>query len=168
MFASCPVPTEKADDIPGPVTHEIVPAEPPYVLIKWNPPRSPNGLIILYEVFYRKVGDSEVSVKHHWVFEVRGRTGGRVGGFIFKRGEMIWVSWEIVWKSDMHKKTCRENKKWSGSTLGNGSWQERKLKVHCTLSHHVFSVWRESNKGNVCWQTPCTPTVCVDVLCRMR
>uniref|UniRef100_A0A8C3B5Q8 Tyrosine-protein kinase receptor n=1 Tax=Cyclopterus lumpus TaxID=8103 RepID=A0A8C3B5Q8_CYCLU len=50
----------EADDIPGPVTHEIVTAEPPYVLIKWNSPRSPNGLIILYEVFYRKVGDSEV------------------------------------------------------------------------------------------------------------
>uniref|UniRef100_A0A3Q3JNZ7 Tyrosine-protein kinase receptor n=1 Tax=Monopterus albus TaxID=43700 RepID=A0A3Q3JNZ7_MONAL len=54
------LPEEKADDIPGPVTHEIVAAEPPYVLIKWNAPRSPNGLIILYEVFYRKVGDTEV------------------------------------------------------------------------------------------------------------
>ncbi|XP_018528790.1 insulin receptor b [Lates calcarifer] len=54
------MPEEKADDIPGPVTHEIVTAEPPYVLIKWNAPRSPNGLIILYEVFYRKVGDTEV------------------------------------------------------------------------------------------------------------
>uniref|UniRef100_A0A3B4XXZ6 Tyrosine-protein kinase receptor n=1 Tax=Seriola lalandi dorsalis TaxID=1841481 RepID=A0A3B4XXZ6_SERLL len=54
------MPEEKADDIPGPVTHEIVTAEPPYVLIKWNSPRSPNGLIILYEVFYRKVGDTEV------------------------------------------------------------------------------------------------------------
>lgn len=60
----CLVPTEKADDIPGPVTHEIVTAEPPYVLIKWNAPRSPNGLIILYEVFYRKVGDTEVSNSH--------------------------------------------------------------------------------------------------------
>uniref|UniRef100_A0A4W6FNT2 Tyrosine-protein kinase receptor n=1 Tax=Lates calcarifer TaxID=8187 RepID=A0A4W6FNT2_LATCA len=55
------MPEEKADDIPGPVTHEIVTAEPPYVLIKWNAPRSPNGLIILYEVFYRKVGDTEVT-----------------------------------------------------------------------------------------------------------
>nr|BAB83667.1 insulin receptor [Paralichthys olivaceus] len=54
------MPEEKADDIPGHVTHEIVTAEPPYVLIKWNAPRSPNGLIILYEVFYRKVGDTEV------------------------------------------------------------------------------------------------------------
>uniref|UniRef100_A0A3P8RPL1 Tyrosine-protein kinase receptor n=1 Tax=Amphiprion percula TaxID=161767 RepID=A0A3P8RPL1_AMPPE len=53
------MPEEKADDIPGPVTHEIVMAEPPYVLIKWNTPKSPNGLIILYEVFYRKVGDTE-------------------------------------------------------------------------------------------------------------
>lgn len=54
--------TDKADDIPGTVTHEIMTAEPPYVLIKWNPPHSPNGLIILYEVFYRKVGDTEVSI----------------------------------------------------------------------------------------------------------
>uniref|UniRef100_A0A3Q1ECC2 Tyrosine-protein kinase receptor n=1 Tax=Acanthochromis polyacanthus TaxID=80966 RepID=A0A3Q1ECC2_9TELE len=53
------MPEGKADDIPGPVTHEIVMAEPPYVLIKWNWPKSPNGLIILYEVFYRKVGDTE-------------------------------------------------------------------------------------------------------------
>uniref|UniRef100_A0A8C6Q7F4 Tyrosine-protein kinase receptor n=1 Tax=Nothobranchius furzeri TaxID=105023 RepID=A0A8C6Q7F4_NOTFU len=54
------MPEEKADDIPGPVTHDVVVAEPPYVLIKWNAPRSPNGLIILYEVFYKKVGDTEV------------------------------------------------------------------------------------------------------------
>ncbi|XP_041863346.1 insulin receptor b [Melanotaenia boesemani] len=55
------MPEEKADDIPEPVTHEIVTAEPPFVLIKWNAPLSPNGLIILYEVFYKKVGD----VEHH-------------------------------------------------------------------------------------------------------
>ncbi|KAI4798760.1 hypothetical protein KUCAC02_020492 [Chaenocephalus aceratus] len=53
------MPEVKADEIPGEVTHEIVNAEPPYVMIKWEPPRSPNGLIILYEVFYRKVGESE-------------------------------------------------------------------------------------------------------------
>ncbi|XP_047443558.1 insulin receptor b [Mugil cephalus] len=53
------MPEDKADDIPGPVTHVIVTAEPPYVLIKWNAPRSPNGLIILYEVFYRKVTETE-------------------------------------------------------------------------------------------------------------
>uniref|UniRef100_A0A8C4FB70 Tyrosine-protein kinase receptor n=1 Tax=Dicentrarchus labrax TaxID=13489 RepID=A0A8C4FB70_DICLA len=50
----------EADLIPGRVTHEIVTAEAPYVLIKWNAPHSPNGLIILYEVFYKKVGDTEV------------------------------------------------------------------------------------------------------------
>lgn len=37
-------------------------AEPPYVLIKWKEPESPNGLIILYEVFYGKIGDTEVRV----------------------------------------------------------------------------------------------------------
>lgn len=54
--------TEKADDIPGPVTHVIEKTEPPSVSIKWNEPHSPNGLIILYEVFYRKIGDPEVSI----------------------------------------------------------------------------------------------------------
>lgn len=68
----CLVPTEKADDIPGPVTHEIVTAEPPYVLIKWNAPRSPNGLIILYEVFYRRVGDTEVSIRCRHTFRQLG------------------------------------------------------------------------------------------------
>lgn len=66
VFSICYILTEKADDIPGHVIHEIVIAEPPYVLIKWNAPRSPNGLIILYEVFYRKVGDTEVSINHLW------------------------------------------------------------------------------------------------------
>ncbi|XP_061594290.1 insulin receptor b [Cololabis saira] len=53
------MPEEKADDIPGLVTHDIMTTETPYVFIKWNAPLSPNGLIILYEVFYKKVGDSE-------------------------------------------------------------------------------------------------------------
>uniref|UniRef100_A0A3B3UYM0 receptor protein-tyrosine kinase n=1 Tax=Poecilia latipinna TaxID=48699 RepID=A0A3B3UYM0_9TELE len=44
------MPELKADDIPGPVTHEIVNEEPPHVLVKWHEPPSPNGLIILYEV----------------------------------------------------------------------------------------------------------------------
>lgn len=65
LFSSslCLVPTEKADNIPGQVTHEIVMTEPPYVLIKWNAPPAPNGLIILYEVFYRRVEEKEVSFK---------------------------------------------------------------------------------------------------------
>ncbi|KAF7653328.1 hypothetical protein LDENG_00084730, partial [Lucifuga dentata] len=54
------MPEEKADDIPGPVTHEMIPDEPNSVFIKWQAPPFPNGLIILYEVFYRKVGDAEV------------------------------------------------------------------------------------------------------------
>uniref|UniRef100_A0A3P9HJ73 Tyrosine-protein kinase receptor n=1 Tax=Oryzias latipes TaxID=8090 RepID=A0A3P9HJ73_ORYLA len=53
------MPEEKADNIPGQVTHEIVMTEPPYVIIKWNAPPAPNGLIILYEVFYRRVEEKE-------------------------------------------------------------------------------------------------------------
>lgn len=59
------------------MTHEIVTAEPPHVLIKWNAPSSPNGLIILYEVFYRKVGDAEVSINHQLESEDREKVRGR-------------------------------------------------------------------------------------------
>ncbi|KAM4575044.1 insulin receptor b [Fundulus diaphanus] len=52
-------PEQKADDIPGLVTHEIVDTEPPHVVVRWNEPPSPNGLIILYEVYYQRVGDPE-------------------------------------------------------------------------------------------------------------
>uniref|UniRef100_A0A8C6U1H3 Tyrosine-protein kinase receptor n=1 Tax=Neogobius melanostomus TaxID=47308 RepID=A0A8C6U1H3_9GOBI len=54
------MPEDKADDIPGHVTHEIMHGDTHSVLIKWNAPVSPNGLIVLYEVFYRRVGDAEV------------------------------------------------------------------------------------------------------------
>ncbi|KAK7889502.1 hypothetical protein WMY93_025062 [Mugilogobius chulae] len=54
------MPEEKADDIPGRVEHKIMPGETHSVFIKWDAPVSPNGLIILYEVFYKRVGDSEV------------------------------------------------------------------------------------------------------------
>uniref|UniRef100_A0A8C5AFH3 Tyrosine-protein kinase receptor n=1 Tax=Gadus morhua TaxID=8049 RepID=A0A8C5AFH3_GADMO len=55
------MPEEKADDIPGRVTHDMIPDEPNSVFIRWLEPRTPNGLIVLYELFYRKVGDQEVS-----------------------------------------------------------------------------------------------------------
>ncbi|KAG7267041.1 hypothetical protein CRUP_017281 [Coryphaenoides rupestris] len=48
------MPEEKADDIPGPVTHEMMPDEPNSVFIRWQEPRAPNGLIILYELFYQE------------------------------------------------------------------------------------------------------------------
>ncbi|CAL8254318.1 unnamed protein product [Merluccius merluccius] len=54
------MPEEKADDIPGPVTHEMLPDEHNSVFIRWQEPRAPNGLIILYELFYKKVGDQEL------------------------------------------------------------------------------------------------------------
>ena len=53
--------SEKADDIPGPVTHEMIPDEPNMVFIRWQEPRAPNGLIVLYDLFYRRVGDQDVS-----------------------------------------------------------------------------------------------------------
>ncbi|XP_012888957.1 PREDICTED: insulin receptor [Dipodomys ordii] len=60
------MPEAKADDIVGPVTHEIF--ENNVVHLTWQEPKEPNGLIVLYEVSYRRYGDEElhlcVSRKH--------------------------------------------------------------------------------------------------------
>ncbi|XP_065604897.1 insulin receptor [Cyrtonyx montezumae] len=61
------MPEAKADDIVGPVTHELV--EKNTVHLKWQEPKEPNGLIVLYEVNYGRLGEAEeahycVSRKH--------------------------------------------------------------------------------------------------------
>ncbi|XP_050766525.1 insulin receptor [Gymnogyps californianus] len=61
------MPEAKADDIVGPVTHEL--AEKNTVHLKWQEPKEPNGLIVLYEVNYGRLGETEeahycVSRKH--------------------------------------------------------------------------------------------------------
>ncbi|NXF97517.1 INSR protein, partial [Eubucco bourcierii] len=61
------MPEAKADDIIGPVTHELV--EKNTVHLRWQEPREPNGLIVLYEVNYGRLGETEeahlcVSRKH--------------------------------------------------------------------------------------------------------
>uniref|UniRef100_A0A8B9F5Y2 Tyrosine-protein kinase receptor n=1 Tax=Amazona collaria TaxID=241587 RepID=A0A8B9F5Y2_9PSIT len=61
------MPEAKADDIVGPVTHELV--EKNTVHLKWQEPKEPNGLIVLYEVNYGRLGETEeahycVSRKH--------------------------------------------------------------------------------------------------------
>ncbi|NXQ82872.1 INSR protein, partial [Nyctibius grandis] len=61
------MPEAKADDIVGPVTHEVV--EKNTVHLKWQEPKEPNGLIVLYEVNYGRLGETEeahfcVSRKH--------------------------------------------------------------------------------------------------------
>ncbi|XP_035873162.1 insulin receptor-like [Phyllostomus discolor] len=48
------MPEAKADDIVGPVTHEI---ESNGVHLMWQEPKQPNGLIMLYEVSYRRHSD---------------------------------------------------------------------------------------------------------------
>lgn len=48
----------KADDIVGPVSHELV--EKNTVHLKWQEPKEPNGLIVLYEVNYGRLGEAEV------------------------------------------------------------------------------------------------------------
>ncbi|XP_048352891.1 LOW QUALITY PROTEIN: insulin receptor [Sphaerodactylus townsendi] len=54
------VPGAKADDIVGPVSHELI--EKSTVLLRWQEPQQPNGLILLYEVNYGHPGDPE---EHH-------------------------------------------------------------------------------------------------------
>ncbi|NXR41995.1 INSR protein, partial [Zosterops hypoxanthus] len=61
------MPEAKADDIVGPVSHELV--EKNTVHLKWQEPKEPNGLIVLYEVNYGRLGETEeahfcVSRKH--------------------------------------------------------------------------------------------------------
>uniref|UniRef100_A0A8D2NIC1 Tyrosine-protein kinase receptor n=1 Tax=Zonotrichia albicollis TaxID=44394 RepID=A0A8D2NIC1_ZONAL len=51
---------DSADDIVGPVSHELV--EKNTVHLKWQEPKEPNGLIVLYEVNYGRLGDTEVRV----------------------------------------------------------------------------------------------------------
>uniref|UniRef100_A0A8B9K959 Tyrosine-protein kinase receptor n=1 Tax=Astyanax mexicanus TaxID=7994 RepID=A0A8B9K959_ASTMX len=48
------MPEVKADDIFGAVTHEILPEEPEFVYIHWQEPKAPNGMIVLYEINYRR------------------------------------------------------------------------------------------------------------------
>ncbi|NWU17505.1 INSR protein, partial [Cephalopterus ornatus] len=61
------MPEAKADDIIGPVSHEVV--EKNTVHLRWQEPKEPNGLIVLYEVNYGRLGETEeahfcVSRKH--------------------------------------------------------------------------------------------------------
>uniref|UniRef100_A0ABM5ELH1 Tyrosine-protein kinase receptor n=1 Tax=Pogona vitticeps TaxID=103695 RepID=A0ABM5ELH1_9SAUR len=51
------MPEAKADDIVGPVTYELL--DQNNVHLRWQEPREPNGLIILYEVNLGRLGDSE-------------------------------------------------------------------------------------------------------------
>lgn len=51
--------TDKADDILGLIKCEVTEKT---VHITWMEPQAPNGMIILYEINYKKLGDSEVNM----------------------------------------------------------------------------------------------------------
>uniref|UniRef100_A0A4W5RFB8 Tyrosine-protein kinase receptor n=1 Tax=Hucho hucho TaxID=62062 RepID=A0A4W5RFB8_9TELE len=55
------MPEDKADDIVGPISYDVAEYT---VNIKWLEPNAPNGMIILYEVNYKRLGDTEL---HHCV-----------------------------------------------------------------------------------------------------
>ncbi|KAK2489200.1 hypothetical protein MC885_002981 [Smutsia gigantea] len=64
------MPEAKADDIVGPVTHDIF--ENNVVHLMWQEPKEPNGLIVLYEVSYRRYGDEELHLcvsRRHFALE---------------------------------------------------------------------------------------------------
>ncbi|XP_061046596.1 insulin receptor isoform X2 [Eubalaena glacialis] len=64
------MPEAKADDIVGPVTHEIF--ENNVVHLMWQEPKEPNGLIVLYEVSYRRYGEEELHLcvsRRHFALE---------------------------------------------------------------------------------------------------
>nr|BAB83668.1 insulin receptor [Paralichthys olivaceus] len=50
------MPEDKADDIVGPISSEVTENS---VHITWLEPAAPNGMIILYEVNYKRLGDTE-------------------------------------------------------------------------------------------------------------
>uniref|UniRef100_A0A674E262 Tyrosine-protein kinase receptor n=1 Tax=Salmo trutta TaxID=8032 RepID=A0A674E262_SALTR len=56
------MPEDKADDIVGPISYDVSEYS---VHIKWLEPKAPNGMIILYEVNYKRLGDTEEL--HHCV-----------------------------------------------------------------------------------------------------
>uniref|UniRef100_A0A6Q2XUU8 Tyrosine-protein kinase receptor n=1 Tax=Esox lucius TaxID=8010 RepID=A0A6Q2XUU8_ESOLU len=55
------MPEDKADDIVGHITYDVSEYT---VHIKWLEPKAPNGMIILYEVNYKRLGDTEVTLHH--------------------------------------------------------------------------------------------------------
>ncbi|XP_061094093.1 insulin receptor b [Conger conger] len=59
------MPEDKADNIVGPIKAEMT-DNPDVVHIKWMEPKAPNGMIILYEVNYRRLGDQSEE-QHHCV-----------------------------------------------------------------------------------------------------
>lgn len=54
--------TDKADDITAPIKCMVTEST---VHITWQEPAAPNGMIILYEVNYKRLGDTEVKTETH-------------------------------------------------------------------------------------------------------
>lgn len=59
----CPHP-EKADDIPGPVTHEKDDRVEDTVVLRWPEPPRPSGLILMYEIKFRLGTEVSTNTAH--------------------------------------------------------------------------------------------------------
>ncbi|CDR18953.1 unnamed protein product [Oncorhynchus mykiss] len=119
---SCLVPTEKADDIPGPV---IWTGEDDSVFLRWPEPSSPNALILMYEIKFRLGTESE---KHECVSRqlYREQRGARLSNL----------------GPGNYSARVRAT-----SLAGNGSWTEpisfyvvqaqRKISSSSTIQHYI-------------------------------
>lgn len=72
-----PLPADKADDITGPIKYDVTENT---VHITWQEPAAPNGMIILYEVNYKRHGDTEVTHPPLFGFVSVYRGGSRAQG----------------------------------------------------------------------------------------
>lgn len=61
LFSPLSTLLDKADDITGPIKCMVTEST---VHITWQEPVAPNGMIILYEVNYKRLGDTEVKNAH--------------------------------------------------------------------------------------------------------
>uniref|UniRef100_A0A3Q3K1Z3 Tyrosine-protein kinase receptor n=1 Tax=Monopterus albus TaxID=43700 RepID=A0A3Q3K1Z3_MONAL len=118
------LPEDKADDITGPITYEVTENT---VHITWQEPKAPNGMIILYEVNYKRLGDTEL---HYCVSRYTYRMA---------RGCKLKV---------MHPGNYTVRIR-ATSLAGNGSWTEPTYFYLNPVSPAVFAVYEEDE-----WEVP--------------
>uniref|UniRef100_A0A8C8HWJ3 Tyrosine-protein kinase receptor n=1 Tax=Oncorhynchus tshawytscha TaxID=74940 RepID=A0A8C8HWJ3_ONCTS len=116
------MPEDKADDIVGPISYDVSEYS---VQIKWLEPKAPNGMIILYEVNYKRLGDTEL---HHCVSRK-----------MYQQSEGCRL--RVVHPGNY---TVRIR---ATSLAGNGSWTDpthfyglNTVQMHCTTPPHALTL----------------------------
>uniref|UniRef100_A0A673HZH4 Tyrosine-protein kinase receptor n=1 Tax=Sinocyclocheilus rhinocerous TaxID=307959 RepID=A0A673HZH4_9TELE len=122
------LPELKADKIVGQVTHEFFPDEPEFVYIKWQEPKAPNGMIILYEVKYMRMSDNDVGEDQICVSRIAYE---KIYGYRLRVGHPGNYSVRIR----------------ATSLASNGSWTEpayffvQDSKLHCIYYFFLLLFW---------------------------